>query len=381
MRDYQSSLSSFDDFPVHQVSDTVRHVGTSDRNFYDRYYFNLHASSDELFMVMGMGQYPNLGTQDCFACVRRGDSQHVVRASKVLGDRMDLNVGPFRIEVIEPLRRVRFICDPSNAGAQADGELKIACDLEWEGAMPAFEEPRQLVRRHGRVLFDTMRFAQTGCWSGSLEVAGEHFDVTPDRWWGTRDRSWGVRPHGEKEPEGIHIGTGSLSGMWNYDPMQFADHSILYMLNEEADGTRVLEEAMRIWSDPARTPEWLGRPDYTHELKPGSRMVVRSEILFPEAPEGPLSIEVEPLVPAYIAIGTGYGVEADWRHGMYQGPLVVQGRELKMADIELFGQFTIVDQVARFTQSNGIVGYGLHEHAFIGPFPKYGMHDGASGAS
>ena len=381
MQERQPSLSSWDDFPVHQNADTIRHVGTSDRNFYDRYYFNLHGSSDELFMVMGLGQYPNLGTTDCFVTVRRGDAQHVVRASRPLTDRMDTSVGPFRVEVIEPLKALRFVCDPTDFAADADGALEIACDLRWEGAIPAFEEPRQFVRRHGRVLFDTMRFAQTGCWTGWLEVAGERFDVTPDRWWGTRDRSWGVRPHGEKEPEGIHIGTGSMSGMWNYDPMQFADHSILYMLNEEPDGRRVLEEAMRIWNDPSREPEWLGTPQYDHTLLSGTRMVTHSTISFPDAPGGPLTIDVEPLLPAYIAIGTGYGIEDDWRHGMFQGPeLVVQGRKLMMADIEAFGHFTIVDQVARFTQSTGAVGYGLHEHAFIGPFPKYGMdgpYDGA----
>ena len=42
-------ISSWVDFPVHQTSLPVRYVATSDRNFYDRYYFNLHASSDELF--------------------------------------------------------------------------------------------------------------------------------------------------------------------------------------------------------------------------------------------------------------------------------------------------------------------------------------------
>ena len=57
---------------------------TSDRNFYDRYYFNCHPCSDELFLVMGMGQYPNLGVQDAFAlcaaatstgsCARRASS-------------------------------------------------------------------------------------------------------------------------------------------------------------------------------------------------------------------------------------------------------------------------------------------------------------------
>ena len=37
-------LSNLDDFPVHQVAEPMRHAATSDRNFYDRYYFNLHGS-------------------------------------------------------------------------------------------------------------------------------------------------------------------------------------------------------------------------------------------------------------------------------------------------------------------------------------------------
>ena len=73
-------LSSMDDYPLHQIAEVIRHVGTSDRNFYDRYYFNLHASSDELFLAMGLGQYPNLAVQDAFAVVRRGDRHLVVRA-------------------------------------------------------------------------------------------------------------------------------------------------------------------------------------------------------------------------------------------------------------------------------------------------------------
>ena len=98
-------LSSWDDYPVHQTSDPVRHVGTSDRNFYDRYYFNMHACDDSLFFVAGMGQYPNLATQDAFVCVTRRGKHHVVRASRVLGDRMDTTVGPFRVDVAVPLNK------------------------------------------------------------------------------------------------------------------------------------------------------------------------------------------------------------------------------------------------------------------------------------
>src|SRR5512136_2323951 len=93
------SLSPMDDYPLHQIADTIRNVYTSDRNFYDRYYFNVHNSSGELFMVMGMGQYPTLGVQDAFVALRRGNTHRVVRASRELGDRFDTSVGPIRVEV------------------------------------------------------------------------------------------------------------------------------------------------------------------------------------------------------------------------------------------------------------------------------------------
>ncbi|MGH9275761.1 MAG: hypothetical protein ACRDZU_14025, partial [Acidimicrobiales bacterium] len=87
-------LSPADDLPIHQVAQPIRQPATSDRNFYDRYYFNCHPCSDELFLIMGMGQYPNLGVTDAFALVRRGDEHRVVRASRELGlDRMDTSVG------------------------------------------------------------------------------------------------------------------------------------------------------------------------------------------------------------------------------------------------------------------------------------------------
>jgi hypothetical protein len=75
-------LSPLDDLPIHQVAQPIRQPGTSDRNFYDRYYFNCHPCSDELFLIIGQGQYPNLGVQDAFALVRRGDEHRVVRASR-----------------------------------------------------------------------------------------------------------------------------------------------------------------------------------------------------------------------------------------------------------------------------------------------------------
>ena len=153
-------LGPFDEYLAHQTSDTFDHVATSDRNFYDRYYFNMHSSSDELFVITGLGQYPNLGVTDAFITVSIGTEQHTVRASRELGiDRMDTSVGPLSVEVIEGLQQLRIRCD--------DNEWGIAADLTFTGAVAALEEPRTFIRRYGRVIQDVSRYAQVGTWEGT----------------------------------------------------------------------------------------------------------------------------------------------------------------------------------------------------------------------
>src|ERR1700752_965886 len=121
-------LGPFDEFLAHQTPDTFDHVYTSDRNFYDRYYFNMHSSSDELFVIIGLGQYPNLGVTDAFIPVSIGHEQHTVRASRELGsDRMDTAVGPLSVEVIQGLMKLRIPCD--------DNEWGVAADLTFTGVV------------------------------------------------------------------------------------------------------------------------------------------------------------------------------------------------------------------------------------------------------
>lgn len=356
-------LSRLDDYPVHQIVDVVRHTGTSDRNFYDRYYFNLFNKAGDIFVVFGLGQYPNLAVQDAFLMVRQGDNQDIVRASRPLTDRADISVGPLKIEVIEGLKTLRLTVAPN--------EAEIELDVTWQGAHPAFQEPRHYIRKHGRVLFDTMRFAQLGTWTGTLKYQGKTYDITPDEWLGSRDRSWGVRPVGEEEPKGIHLGTPSMEGMWNYFPVLFDDFALMYLVNETADGKRSIEEAMRIWKDPAREPEWLGRPEHDHVFNSAMQYMADMKegvVRFPEAPGGPLELRGTPLLQTYLTMGTGYGLEQDWRHGMYQGPeLVVQKAHYNCQEDMMLG---LIETPARFTL-NGQVGYGMMEFAFFSELPRY----------
>ena len=328
MNSYRS-ISAWDDYPVHQTSEYVRHAATSDRNFYDRYYFNLHPSSGDYFAIFGLGQYPNLGTTDAFLAVTRGDDHHVVRASRPLADRSDTSVGPIRVEVVEPLRRLRVIVEPDRP---ADSPL--AMDVTWTAPVDPFEEPRQYLRARGTLVFDTQRFAQLGRWEGTLSVDGTDIAVTPERCGGARDRSWGVRPVGEKQPDGIRQTISTLAGMWNYMPADYGDHWVIYLCHEEPDGNRTMQTGMRVWTDPDRPRDFLGRPEWVHDPISGTRLLSGSHITFPDAPGGPITVDVEPLCTNFLSIGAGYGIEDDWRHGMWQGEeLVEQARSYKVSEI------------------------------------------------
>ena len=156
--------------------------------------------------------------------------------------------------------------------------------------------------------------------------------------------------------------------MWTYFPMRFDDHCLFYICSERADGVRTLEQAERVWLDGR--VEQLGRSEHDHRFVEGMRLLSGSKITFPEAG---IELTCEPLAANYLAVGTGYGLEEDWRHGMWQGPdLVVQGKVYDVADIEVLGSYAVVDHAARFSYQ-GKVGYGLYEHSFSGVMPRYGL--------
>ena len=90
------ALTRGDDFPIHQTSEPIAYSGT-DRNFYDRYFFNGYGAQGELFFALAFGVYPHLNIADASFCVVKDGVQTALHASRWLNmERMDLNVGPIR---------------------------------------------------------------------------------------------------------------------------------------------------------------------------------------------------------------------------------------------------------------------------------------------
>lgn len=157
-----------DEYPVHQVPLSMKHVAGGDRNAYDRCIFHVLDHAGRALLILGLGVYPNVGVIDAYATLRLGDRLHAVRASDALGDdRMDLAVGPFRITVEEPLRRFRLRSDDES----------LAYDLTWTADFPALWEPHHVQRRGGRLTLEGRRFVQAGGVEGVIRVDGDEIPV------------------------------------------------------------------------------------------------------------------------------------------------------------------------------------------------------------
>src|SRR5919108_701132 len=101
-------LHPLDEFPVHQTPLSMSQVGTSDKNFYDRCYFNAHDRTGDVFVITGLGAYANLG---------------------------------------------------------------VGLDLTWEGSFDAIEEEPHVINNGYRTILQSSRFAQLGTWKGEVRVA------------------------------------------------------------------------------------------------------------------------------------------------------------------------------------------------------------------
>ena len=79
-------LTKADDYPVHQLPEPIAYSGT-DRNFYDRYFFNGYTLDGHVFFACALGVYPHLNVMDAAFSVIVDGVQHNLRASRLLEQR------------------------------------------------------------------------------------------------------------------------------------------------------------------------------------------------------------------------------------------------------------------------------------------------------
>ncbi len=355
-------ITAGDDYPIHQTPEPVQQVFTGDRNFYDRFFFNGYWREGEPYFAAAMGVYPNLGIMDgAFSAIVDG-VQHCVRASRVMGaDRLDTRVGPIAIEVVKPMRSLRI---------RVDHEV-VRADLVFEARAMPMEEPRFTRRSGPRIVMDLTRFTQHGGYSGSLTAAGRRFEAASSRVWGSRDRSWGIRTVGEREPAGAPPAT-LPQFCWLWSPSNFEDYCTHFDVMENADGSRWHEFGAAVRANLDAEIETMGSVDWQVHYRAGTRHARSAEIILRAGP-AEHRIELETLYNFYMQ-GVGY-LHPKWGHGMYVGGDVSTYESFKLSEADernpLFQHIQAVSR-ARLGKREGM---GILEMLIIGPHEKSGFRE------
>jgi hypothetical protein len=302
-------LTRLDDTPWHQLPTTFDHVGTSDVRFFDRLWFAASDRDGAGALQFTMGVYQNMNVVDGGFIAIADHRQHNVRVSRQLRPTYDTVCGPLRIEVLEPLQRVRLTVVPN--ASTVHGEMV------WTAAFAPQEERRHFARSWGRVLEEYSRYDQIGELSGWLEIEGTRVEL--DSWWACRDHSWGVRENvGVAEPF-----TGEVppraSSMFAFLFYSTDTHGGHVQVTQRGDANHLTAEIVdRSTGESVIGEDVTIDADFVDEGRPRRFTSVAFEVT--DAAGDVTRFEVEANGPAVAMPGLGYGGYNDAKGlGAYRG--------------------------------------------------------------
>ena len=360
-------LSRGDEFPVHQTPEPIAYSGT-DRNFYDRYFFNGYAPDGSGFFACAFGIYPHLDIVDAHFSFIRGDVQYCIHASAEMQmERMALRCGPISIEVIEPLHALKVTVE------ETDG---ICAEFTFTGRAFPIEEPRFIRRLGPRAFMDYTRMTQNGHCRGWISLDGERHAIAEGTA-GTRDRSWGIRPVGQRDPQAIP--GHDLSGFfWQWTPINFGDGSLFFHVNNDEMGDAWNTRAA--WAPDGADAQDIaeGHGSMRTRLTAGTRWPSGGtlSLALKGAPE---QVSFEPL-GRFQMRGLGY-THPVWGHGMHHGPLRVEREDIDLAALDPLSPENLHVQIpVRVTGNDGREGIGVFEQLILGPFAPLGLTSFLDGA-
>lgn len=366
-------LSKFDEFPIHQTPEPLQFNETGDRNVYERCWFSGFARDGSYFFGLTLGYYPNRGIMDCaFSTYVPGGLQRSVHISGRAPAHGETQIGPMRIEFVEPMRRVKVTLDDNDSG--------LSCELTFATRSAAVLEQRQILRSGPRRTMDATRYDQFGGWTGTIRTPDGTIQVEDDLCLGIKDRSWGVRRFGEPEPAGPILGHRPLF-LWT--PIFWDDHISHAIMFDNAEGKGLVREGLEapLYSSTEAVPgieddavRHMRTVAHRVEYEPGTRWARKAQIdMIPF--EGEVrTIELEPIL-RFQQKGIGYG-HSRWTHGLWRGDLSIEHESFDPLELDPAGLDNVhVQQVVRASDNQGRSGTGILEQFILGAYEPYGFDD------
>jgi hypothetical protein len=311
-------LTPYDEFPVHQASRPFSYIPSTDYNWDDGYYFGVFSAEQGVHLATGARINPNSDMIGGYALLNVRGHQTTLRFNRAWRRNFNVEVGPWKVAFVTPLRTIRLTLGANESGMEFD--------LTWEGSSPAFLEEHHVATIRGRRTTDQSRYSQPGVASGWISLGDERWDVTPDSWHAARDHSWGL--YAERPPlspiasllppRAVDDGPRRALRFWTC--FHTGAFSGFYHLHETEDGVQT--KMNDVFGTPFGGRLYRGWDDEVVELTAGEHrleldanlMLVRGELDLTDD-EGRIWRQIfEPSAPPWIVQTMGYH-PGSWKDG------------------------------------------------------------------
>ena len=359
-------ITKADDYPIHQLPHPVSEVGT-ERNFYDRYFFNGYSKKEDFYFAAVLCLYPNLNIMDASFTLAVDGKQHNIRTSRILGlERLNTKVGPIEVKVLEPLEKLSV--------ELTNNDSDITAKLEFTKRFEPMQEPNMTLFNGPRKIMDTCRLTQHGNWSGEIKIKDEVIKISPKEFIGTRDRSWGVRPVGAGDSQPM-VPFEMPQFFWLWAPVHFDDLAthIYYVDNEKGEADNAFA---KIQFDDGKEQSNFVSHQKSISYKPKTRRVESLSLNLKSSQEDLFEFHITPKVNMFMC-GLGY-MHPDWGHGQFKGELETHYDTYDLNGDPQDPPFLHIQSLCEVklkTPEKELQGRGVLEQLFLGPHEPSGFKD------
>lgn len=361
-------ITGQDDLIGHQHPTGFSQLGNSDPSWMERlYYAGYRISDGGMLLTCGIGYHPNRDVMDGFVGISKGTRQHTLRFSRYLSHNpLDVEIGPFRIDVLEGLRRHRLRLAPNDLG--------LTLDVEFSSNLhPHVEHPRQ-VRRGNRIVEDTIRYQQAGRMSGWIKLDGEETIVDPAQWYAQRDHSWGIRGAFRTDADNPPVSRfRGLLFAWGIG--QFEDRAIHLYLMDKGPGEEIYlsgEEVLRQSKKVSRRRRIrVARHAFEWDTAALGQQMISATFDLVLADGTEKRLVIRPTGTRFFLKAGLYGGLAGWDHGDDKGPYYQEHQIWDLTDpADRQTARALSDEICTFEDDLG-TGYGSFQYWVTEGYPIY----------
>src|SRR5690606_15786419 len=177
-------LTQYDEYPVHQSPYPFSQIPSTDISWDDGYFQAVWSVEHRIYLTMSMRINANTDIIGGSVILSFNEKQYAIRLSRVWRPDCDTRIGPLRFRFVEPFKHLLLTLDANDS--------PLSFELNWRGVAPPFLEDHHLQVWRGRRITDQSRYVQVGAPDGWIQIGERTFEVTPDKWGGSRDHSWGL---------------------------------------------------------------------------------------------------------------------------------------------------------------------------------------------